>query len=137
MKQTLRKTASLPYLSSLLFYEIGRTLPHAILQILIIALGGDGSSVLALQIVYYLAISLIEIPSGVLSDVFLSKRSVYIISIVSMIVGFSIMSFAAAIWIFAIGQFFYGISQALSSGTAEIVIINSLDSEEKKRSFIN
>lgn len=126
------------YLTSLLFFEIARTLPHAILMIFLFeTFNAQPPSILALQLILYLAIFLFEIPSGILSDVLFSKKTVYVFATFSMIVSVGIMVLSSNIFTFGIGQFFYGIANALSTGTMEVFILEQLKDKQKKINFLN
>ena len=89
-----KKKNSSFYLLHIFFFEIARTLPHAILAIFLInKFQTDGSIVLGLQIIFYIGIFLFEIPSGFLSDIF-SRKKIFLVSIFLMLIAFPLIGFS-------------------------------------------
>ena len=124
------------FLMHLFWFEVARTLPHAILAIFLInKFQADGSIVLALQIIYYVAIFCFEIPSGFLSDIF-NRKKIFLASVCAMIIAFPLIGFADWLWLVFVGQFFYGVSSALSSGTVDLSILEQYEDEGQKKNFL-
>ena len=132
-----KKKNSSFYLLHIFFFEIARTLPHAILAIFLInKFQTDGSIVLGLQIIFYIGIFLFEIPSGFLSDIF-SRKKIFLVSIFLMLIAFPLIGFSDFLWLVFVGQLIYGISDALSSGTIDISILEKYDDAQKVKDFLS
>lgn len=105
-------------------FQIARTLPHSIIVIFLLEkFGLDASFSLFFQISFFIPIFLFEIFSGYLSDI-LSRKYVYIFSIIFIIIGFSIIGFSNILSLVFFGYFLYGLSTALISGTIEVNFLN-------------
>jgi len=72
-----------------------------------------------------LFINLIEIPSGVVADLFGRRRSM-ILAFVSYIISFAIFGFSQDYWHFFIAMFFFAIGEAFRTGTHKAMIFTWL-----------
>ena len=82
ISSNLLKNNKLIYLLHSFIFQIGRTLPHAILVIFLVNKFQTNSSiVLALQLAFYGAIFCFEIPSGFLSDI-LNHKKIFLTAII-------------------------------------------------------
>ncbi|AHH11647.1 MFS transporter (plasmid) [Borrelia coriaceae] len=124
------------YFCSLFLSEFARTLPHAVLTIILINKGLQLRDISIVQMFYMLAIIFFELPSGVISDIF-DRKSVYLSSIfLSMIAYFFIFQTSSFI-ILCIAWFIYGISSAFNTGTIDISFTHIYQSNAQKlKSFI-
>ncbi|AHH13144.1 Multidrug resistance protein B (plasmid) [Borrelia hermsii YBT] len=125
------------YFYSLFLSEFARTLPHAVLTIILINKGLQLRDIAIVQMFYMLAIIFFELPSGVISDIF-DRKIVYLSSIfLSMIAYFIIFQISSFI-ILCIAWFIYGISSAVNTGTIDISFTHIYQSNSKKlKAFIS
>lgn len=86
------------------------------------------------EIIYALTITLLEIPSGILADRFGRKRLIVIDGALST-VECIILLFANSFWMFGVAVFLSGIGKALSSGSQNALLYDSLLAENKQSDF--
>ncbi|AYE36684.1 MFS transporter [Borrelia turcica IST7] len=125
------------YFCSLFLSELARTLPHAVLTIILINKGLALKDIAIVQIFYMLAIIIFEFPSGIISDIF-DRKIVYLISIFlsmfSYFIIFKVSSFASL----CIAWFIYGMSSAVNTGTIDISFNRIYQNSSKKlKAFIS
>jgi MFS family permease len=85
-------------------------------------------------LIYALTVTLLEIPSGILSDKFGRKRMLFIYYALAA-TELSLLLFAHNFLQFAIAVFLAGIGKALSSGSENALLYDSLLSESKQGDF--
>lgn len=68
---------------------------------------------------------IMEIPAGILADVF-GRRKIMILAFISYIISFSLFYFAGSYWVFLISFVFYGFGDAFRQGTHKSMIIDYL-----------
>lgn len=88
----------------------------------------SAADALLLYVIYDLAVTAFEAPSGYLSDR-LGRRGTLILSAIAMCLGTGLLTIGGAFWVFAMGQAFYGIGMACVSGTDTALVFESLESE--------
>lgn len=86
------------------------------------------------ELIYAAVIVLIEIPTGSLADKW-SRKNMMVLSAVFCICEFLILIFACNFWHFAAAVFLAAISKALSSGTSNALLYDSLKLIGEERSF--
>jgi len=86
------------------------------------------------EIIYALTVTLCEVPSGILADKFGRKRLLTINGILS-VAELTILLFANSFWHFAFAVFLAGIGKALSSGSENALLYDSLIAEGKQGDF--
>jgi len=86
------------------------------------------------EIIYAAVIILIEVPTGSLADKW-SRKIMMVLSAVFCICEFSILIFAHNFWHFAAAVFLAAISKALSSGTSNALLYDSLKLVGEEKSF--
>nr|WKT13918.1 MFS transporter [Borrelia sp. BU AG58] len=125
------------YFFSLFLSEFARTLPHAVLTIILINKGLALKDIAIIQVCYMLAIIIFEFPSGIISDIF-DRKIVYLISIFLSMVSYFIIFKASSFAILCIAWFIYGMSSAVSTGTIDISFNHIYQNNSKKlKSFIS
>ncbi|WP_024655155.1 MFS transporter [Borrelia hispanica] len=125
------------YFYSLFLSEFARTLPHAVLTIILINKGLQLRDIAIVQMFYMLAIIFFELPSGIISDIF-DRKIVYLSSIfLSMIAYFIIFQTSSFIKL-CIAWFIYGVSSAVNTGTIDISFTHIYQNNSKKlKAFIS
>ncbi|AFI31984.1 MFS transporter [Borrelia crocidurae] len=125
------------YFYSLFLSEFARTLPHAVLTIILINKGLQLRDIAIVQMFYMLAIIFFELPSGIISDIF-DRKIVYLSSIfLSMIAYFFIFQTSSFIML-CIAWFVYGVSSAVNTGTIDISFTHIYQNNSKKlKAFIS
>ncbi|WKC58380.1 MFS transporter [Borrelia sp. P9F1] len=125
------------YFCSLFLSEFARTLPHAVLTVILINKGLALRDIALVQVCYMLAIIIFELPSGIISDIF-DRKIVYLMSIFLSMVSYFIIFKATSFAILCIAWFIYGTSSAVSTGTIDISF-NRLyqDNSRKLKAFIS
>ena len=117
------------------FWNVGRTLPHAILTVYLISLGCSLVEIALLQTVFMITAMLAEFPSGVISDI-ISRKAVYITSIVLLFFSYLLIGLAGStFWILIIAYILYGLSVSFKTGTleAEVVLEYRKDGKDIKQ----
>lgn len=122
--------AELAYYASLAFLTASKSLPHAILTVLLLRKGLNLTDIMFVQATFSVAVFIFEVPSGVISDLY-DRKLIYECSIVSWIITCFIVFFGSGFLTMAVAWAFYGIAEALSSGTVEASLINAFKSNQK------
>lgn len=118
---------------------IASSLPHSVLTVLLFKKGLSLSQIMIIQAIYSFAVLISEYPSGLLADIY-SKKKLFIISKLFLILMFTIVLIGKGTFLMAFAWFCYGISGALDSGTIDAEIINDLkkyDAESRVSKFIS
>ncbi|UGQ17620.1 MFS transporter [Borrelia sp. RT1S] len=125
------------YFCSLFLSEFARTLPHAVLTIILINKGLALGNIAMVQMCYMLAIMIFEFPSGVISDIF-DRKIVYLMSIFLSMVSYFIIFKATSFAILCSAWFIYGMSSAVSTGTIDISFNRLYQGDSKQlKAFIS
>ncbi len=115
------------YLSSNFFWNLGRTVPHAILTIYLIDLGVSLERIAYLQIVYMITMMLLEFPSGIISD-YWSRKGMFVLSVSLILAAYYFIYISKGnFYLLLIGWLLYGASSAIKSGTLESELINEIN----------
>lgn len=127
----LLPTNSYIYLIADIFWNMGRTIPHAILTILLLQKGYSLQNIGIIQIIYMIVIIFAEFPSGILADR-ISRKYLYIGSIILILCSyFLIYSFFDNIFILMIAWGVYGLSVSVKSGTIENDVVLEIRNNKK------
>lgn len=114
-----------------IFFVTGAiTVPHSILTLILLEKGVTLSQIAFIQAMYSLAVIIFEFPSGILSDL-ISRKKVYLFSLIFLILAFSIILFSSNPFLLGISWFLYGISSALDTGTLDSEILIELKNDDK------
>ncbi|AMR76076.1 MFS transporter [Borrelia hermsii] len=125
------------YFYSLFLSEFARTLPHAVLTIILINKGLQLRDIAIVQMFYMLAIIFFELPSGVISDIF-DRKIVYLSSIFLSMIAYFIIFQTSSFIILCIAWFIYGMSSAVNTGTIDVSFTRVYQSNSKKlKAFIS
>lgn len=125
------------YFYSLFLLELARTLPHAVLTIILINKGLSLKNIAIVQICYMAAIIIFEFPSGVISDIF-NRKIVYLTSIFLLMISYFIIFKASSFMLLCISWFIYGMSAAINTGTIDISFTKLYQNNSKKlKAFIS
>lgn len=99
-------------------YSFGRALPQAILTPLLLGKGLTLSDIVLIQVVYFAVNLVAEVPSGILADR-ISRRWVYLVSIIFIGVSYATVLFASGLTWMMFAWALYGLSAALVSSTMD------------------
>ncbi|KEO61964.1 MFS transporter [Borreliella garinii] len=125
------------YFYSLFLLELARTLPHAVLTIILINKGLSLKNIAIVQICYMAAIIIFEFPSGIISDIF-NRKIVYLTSIFLLMISYFIIFKASSFMLLCISWFIYGMSAAINTGTIDISFTKLYqDNSKKLKAFIS
>ena len=126
------------YYSSIVMLTISLSLPHAVLTVLLLNKGLSLSQILMIQTGFSIAVLIFEYPSGILAD-FLSRKAIFLIGKFLLIFTFLSIIYFNNFWIIFTGWFLYGISTALTDGSLDAELINSIkiSDESKLNKFIS
>lgn len=114
------------YLTSFFMFNLGRTLPHAILTIFLLDSGMSLVQITYIQIIFMFTVFVLEIPSGYIGDHW-SRKNLYMISILLILASYLLIYFwHDNFYILIIAWIFYGASSAMNSGTLDNEIINQM-----------
>ena len=114
------------------FWNLGRTLPHAILTIFLLYNGCSLTQIAFLQSIFMVVAMLTEFPSGVLADV-VSRKKVYLLSMITLFISYILIGFYSQCYmVLCISYIFYGLSVSLKSGTLEAQVILELNNDKDK-----
>lgn len=119
------------YFYSLFLSELARTLPHAVLTIILINKGLSLKDIAIVQICYMAAIIIFEFPSGIISDIF-DRKIVYLVSIFLLMISYFIIFKASSFVLLCISWFIYGMSAAINTGTIDISFTKLYQNNSKK-----
>jgi len=86
------------------------------------------------EIIYSMTVTLLEIPSGILSDKLGRKRLLVIAGILD-ILEFVVIFNAHSFWMFGLAVFFAGVGQALYSGSQHALLYDSLLTEQRQGDY--
>lgn len=112
------------------FWNLGRTLPHAILTIYLLSTGISLNYIAILQIIFMIVVMLAEFPSGVIADIF-SRKTIYVLSVIVNFLSYAIIGFCKGNFILLIiAYILYGLALALKSGTLDAEIVLEYRREE-------
>lgn len=107
-------------------FNLGRTLPHAILTIFLLDSGMSLVQVTYIQIIFMFTVFILEIPSGYIGDHW-SRKNLYMISILLILASYLLIYFwHDNFYMLIIAWIFYGASSAMNSGTLDNEIINQM-----------
>ena len=110
-------------LVSTFMWNVGRTLPHAILVIFLLSRGISLFDIALIKTVHQVTKVVVELPSGIISDMIPRKR-LYILSVFVLIFAFILIGFFSDNFIvLAIAYCLYGVGVSLRSGTLESDVI--------------
>lgn len=113
------------YLSEFLF-NVARVLPHAVLTVILLNKGLSYSEISFIQSMYMFSALILEFPSGVISDL-ISEKKIYLLSIILIVVSYSIILYSSSPIFLSIAWFFYGASAAGMSGSLEGYFIKKMN----------
>lgn len=119
------------YFYSLFLSELARTLPHAVLTIILINKGLSLKDIAIVQICYMAAIIIFKFPSGIISDIF-DRKIVYLVSIFLLMISYFIIFKASSFVLLCISWFIYGMSAAINTGTIDISFTKLYQNNSKK-----
>lgn len=139
MKNMIFKKNIVSFYISVIMITIASSLPHSVLTVLLLKKNLSLSQIMIIQAIYSFAVLISEYPSGLLADIY-SKKKLFIISKLFLIVMFTIVLTSKGPFLMALAWFCYGISGALDSGTIDAEIINDLkkyNAESKVSKFIS
>lgn len=122
------KNTKVYYISTFLLF-LASTMPHSILTVLFLKKGLLMSQIVLMQSFFNLSMIIFEIPSGVMSDLY-SRKKVYILSLVTLVITFSLIIFSKSLFWLSVAYVIYGVANALETGTIDVVLINSLKNNE-------
>ena len=110
-------------LVSTFMWNVGRTLPHAILVIFLLSRGISLLDIALIQTLHQVTKVVVELPSGIISDMIPRKR-LYVLSVFVLICAFILIGFFSDNFIvLAIAYCLYGVGVSLRSGTLESDVI--------------
>ena len=113
------------YNINIVLSTLARTLPHAILTVLLLDKGVSISGIAFIQAMYSLAMILCEFPSGIIADLY-SRKFVYIFSLISLSSSYLFIIFSDSLILLCLSWFIYGVSSAMDTGTLDAQIINEI-----------
>lgn len=96
-----------------------RVLPQAVLTPILLSKGLHYDSIIWTQIVYMIALTLFEFPSGLLADRF-SRKKLYVLSVVVIGGAYGIVWFGEGLAVMCVAWAIYAAGTALSSSTMDI-----------------
>lgn len=120
--KTLKK-AQTAYYVSLCMLTMAKTLPHAILTILLYAKGLNLSEILFIQAIFNGIVLASEFPSGIVSDLYGRKR-IFLCANIAMMIMCILVLCTNGFLPMAVAWGMYGFSEALNSGTIDASLIN-------------
>lgn len=119
------------YLVADFLWNLGRTLPHAILTIYLLENGVTLSQIAVIQSIFMIVALISEFPSGVIADRF-SRKNIYLASLILIFISYTLIGmYASNFWALCIAYFLYGLSMAFKSGTLEAEVVLELRREDK------
>ncbi|WP_024653187.1 MFS transporter [Borrelia persica] len=125
------------YFYSLFLSECARTLPHAVLTIILINKGLQLKDIAIVQMFYMLAIIFFELPSGVISDLF-DRKIVYLSSIFLSMIAYFIIFQISSFLMLCLAWFIYGASSAVNTGTIDVSFTHIYQNNSKElKTFIS
>lgn len=113
------------------FWNLGRTLPHAILTVFLLYQGCSLPRIAFLQSIFMIVVMFTEFPSGVWADMF-SRKKIYLLSLVTLLASYLLIGFFSTNYIvLCIAYALYGLSISLKSGTLDAEVVLELSNEGK------
>ncbi|HCX62859.1 MFS transporter [Sedimentibacter sp.] len=94
-----------------------------VISLLLIDKGATLSNLSLILGIYAFTVIVLELPTGIIADVFGRKKS-FCLSIIVSLVSFIILLFGKGFILLSIGMMFYGLSRALSSGSFDALFID-------------
>ncbi len=94
-----------------------------VISLLLLDKGATLSNLSLILGIYAFTVIVLELPTGVIADVFGRKKS-FCLSIIISIVSFIILLFGKGFVLLCLGMMFYGFSKALSSGSFDALFID-------------
>lgn len=128
--KSLTQNAKLVCIADFL-WNLGRTLPHAILTVFLMRQGCSLTQIALLQSIFMVVAMLTEFPSGVWADT-VSRKNVYLLSIITLMISYLLIGFFSHYFLMlCISYVLYGLSVSLKSGTLEAEVVLELTEQEK------
>lgn len=127
MKAIINREIKFFYLSEFLF-NIARVLPHAVLTVILLNKGLTYSDISFIQSMYMFSALILEFPSGIISDL-ISEKKIYLLSIILIIISYSIILCSTSVFFLSIAWFLYGASAAGMSGSLEGYFIKKMNND--------
>lgn len=125
------------YLYSVFLSEVARTLPHAVLTLILFDKGVRVEQIALVQIFYMLAMVAFEFPSGLMSDI-LDRKLVYLLSIVFSMIAYVLIFFSNALPMLYLSWFIYGTASAFNNGTLDVSFTKLFQTNtEKLKQFLS
>lgn len=103
------------------FYLSGLLIP--VLSLLLIEKGATLSNLSIILGLYAFTVVLLELPTGIMADLF-GRKKTFCLSLVISTIGFIIILFGKGFAFMCLGIMFYGISKALASGSFDALFID-------------
>lgn len=94
-----------------------------VISLLLLDKGATLSNLSLILGIYAFTVIVLELPTGIIADVFGRKKS-FCLSIIVSLVSFIILLFGKGFILLSIGMMFYGLSRALSSGSFDALFID-------------
>ena len=127
MKAIINREIKFFYLSEFLF-NMARVLPHAVLTVILLNKGLTYSDISFIQSMYMFSALILEFPSGIISDL-ISEKKIYLLSIILIIISYSIILCSTSVFFLSIAWFLYGASAAGMSGSLEGYFIKKMNND--------
>ena len=127
MKAIINREIKFFYLSEFLF-NMARVLPHAVLTVILLNKGLTYSDISFIQSMYMFSALILEFPSGIISDL-ISEKKIYLLSIILIIISYSIILCSTSAFFLSIAWFLYGASAAGMSGSLEGYFIKKMNND--------
>lgn len=127
----LKKDTYVVYLSRVLT-SIAVSLPHAVLTLILLAKGIEIYQIGLIQGFFNVTMMLVELPSGILTDIF-KKKNVFLVSLVFLAVAFSIILLSSNVIMLSIAWSIYGLASALDTGSLESDLINKIKEKDETK----
>lgn len=128
------------YLRSTFLINMARTIPHAVLTVILINDKGMSlSQIMIIQLFFSCAVFLLEVPSGILADNYKRKKQ-FLLAIMAYLIAYTIIYFSSQFLTLGIAWFIYGCGSALYSGTIDGYIVSNIrnesDDEKSLKNFL-
>ncbi|WP_313345513.1 MFS transporter [Sedimentibacter sp.] len=94
-----------------------------VISLLLLDKGATLSNLSLILGIYAFTVIVLELPTGIIADVFGRKKS-FCLSIIVSLISFTILLFGKGFILLSIGMMFYGFSRALSSGSFDALFID-------------
>ncbi len=120
------------YYLSLFLIIVARSLPHAILTVILFDKGLSIANIMFMQAFFSLAMLMFEFPSGVLSDRY-SRKWLYLLSNIMVVITLLLIYQFNSLTMLTLAWFIYGLSDATASGTIDSQIINDIKNHNQSK----